>query len=173
MASQLTALTLGFGLLLAPGCDSDPEEPSPEGVYEIEVTGGTDDEFPPVRWNDTLLIEVVAILDTEAERCSAGECWYGNADVKVDGGRPDAAIIRTDREGADLGLVIDPYPMFLEDRSDCTLFAVYAGGFDLRLEGASAEGDGRLMAECIVSKDGQVVDFSDAEFRWQLSGVLQ
>ena len=119
-----------------------------------------------------LVIEVAAILDAEEEKCSAGECWYGNADVKVDGGRPDAAIIRMDGEAADLSPVIDPYPLLLQDRSDCTLFAVYAGGFDVRLEAGNAEGAGRLSAECIVSsKDGEVLELADAEFRWQLSGV--
>jgi hypothetical protein len=172
MASKLTALALGLGLLPVLACDSARDEPGPEGVYEIQVAGGTDAQFPAVSWPEMLTVEVAAILDVEEDRCSGGECWYGNADVKVDGGRPAAAIIRRDGDAADLGLVIDDYPLSLDERSDCTQFAVYAGGFDLRLEAGQADGTGEVSTECIVeSADNEVLEDAWADFRWQLSGV--
>jgi hypothetical protein len=172
MTSKLTAVILGLGLSSLPACDPDPDEPGPEGAYEIDAAGGTDDEFPPVTWPERFTVEVVALLDDEREWCSGGECWYGNADVKVDGERPDIAILRMDGEVADLGMVIEPFPLFLEDRSDCSPLAVYASAFDLRLESGLAEGSAMLSAECyIYTPEDEFVESIWADFQWQLWGA--
>lgn len=175
MGDRAPALALLASLALtAIACDAGDaadERPDPEGVYVVDVTGATQDEFPEVQWPSVLRLELIDQTgsDDDETLCYAGDCGLGNVMVTVDRAVPSYAHLSWPEAGADLSLVFYDFPLLPADPGRCDGYWA-VGSARLHLEDDRVQGTAEASAECIDNiSDDELEDFV-VTFLFELSG---